>query len=72
MFDTLASEIAGKVVYLIFTIPITLVLGMILDPEINVTLEGLCFFRYSAWISLGFAFHLGLLDCDPGFLVNQG
>jgi len=54
MFDTLASEIAGKVVYLIFTIPVTLLLGFVLRPEINVTLEGFVLFV----IALGLAWAL--------------
>ncbi len=33
IFDTLASEVAGKVVYLIFIIPITVLLGLVLKPE---------------------------------------
>ena len=37
VFDALASEIAGKVVYMVFIVPVTLILGWILRPEIQVT-----------------------------------
>jgi ABC-2 type transport system permease protein len=35
VFDAIASEIAGKVVYMVFIIPITLMLGWLLHPEIH-------------------------------------
>lgn len=37
IFDTLASEIAGKVVYLLFVIPMTAVLALLLRPEMTLT-----------------------------------
>jgi ABC-2 type transport system permease protein len=37
IFDALAQEIAGKVVYMIFILPFVLVLGLVLRPEIHVT-----------------------------------
>jgi ABC-2 type transport system permease protein len=54
MFDALASEIAGKVVYLIFTIPITLILGLVLRPELDVTLKECILFG----LALGLAWAL--------------
>jgi ABC-2 type transport system permease protein len=43
-FDALASEMAGKVVYLTFDIPIVLILALILKPELQPTwLEVLAF-----------------------------
>jgi ABC-2 type transport system permease protein len=36
-YDTLSSEMAGKVVYMIFDLPIVLVLALILRPEMYVT-----------------------------------
>jgi ABC-2 type transport system permease protein len=36
-FDALASELAGKVVYLSFILPITILLGWILKPDISLT-----------------------------------
>jgi len=44
VFDALASEIAGKVVYMLFVIPVTAILALILRPELHVTLQnGLAF-----------------------------
>jgi ABC-2 type transport system permease protein len=37
IFDAVASEIAGKVVYMAFILPVTLVLGWVLKPEISVS-----------------------------------
>lgn len=36
-FDTLSSELAGKVVYLAFDIPIVIILALLLKPELNPT-----------------------------------
>ena len=36
-FDAISSEIAGKVVYLLFDIPIVVVLALILKPELHLT-----------------------------------
>jgi len=44
VFDTLSSEVAGKVVYMIFDIPIVLGLALVLRPEMSVTwANGLAF-----------------------------
>lgn len=44
LYDALASEFAGKVVYLIFVVPIVVILGFILKPEMDLTLvNGLAF-----------------------------
>ncbi|MHB1319601.1 MAG: ABC transporter permease [Anaerolineae bacterium] len=44
VFDTLSSEVAGKVVYMLFVIPITAVLALALRPEAHVTVaNGLLF-----------------------------
>ena len=44
VYDGLASEVAGKVVYMAFVIPATAVLALILQPEWHVTAEnGLAF-----------------------------
>jgi ABC-2 type transport system permease protein len=43
-FDTLSSEVAGKVVYMLFVVPITAVLALVLRPELHLTLrQGLAF-----------------------------
>jgi ABC-2 type transport system permease protein len=44
IFDALASEIAGRVVFMIFVIPVTAILALILRPELHVTVSnGLAF-----------------------------
>ena len=37
IFDALAQEIAGKIVYMLFILPVTLILGLVLRPEIHIT-----------------------------------
>jgi ABC-2 type transport system permease protein len=44
IFDTLASEFAGKVVYMSFVIPVTAVLALLLQPTWNLTVEGALLF----------------------------
>ena len=39
VYDALASEAAGKVVAMAFAVPVVVVLGLILKPELHVTLE---------------------------------
>lgn len=36
IFDTLSSEIAGKVVYMLFVIPLTALLALLLRPELHI------------------------------------
>ncbi len=44
LYNTLASEVAGKVVYMVFVIPITALLAFVLHPEIHMTWQnGLLF-----------------------------
>jgi ABC-2 type transport system permease protein len=44
VYDTLATEVAGKVVTMAFVIPVTAVLALVLRPELHVTLQnGLAF-----------------------------
>jgi ABC-2 type transport system permease protein len=64
IFDVLTTEIAGKVVYMIFVIPVTAILALILRPEIHLTLSNvtafipaLCFawalrFFWGYWLAL--------------------
>ncbi|PKO00916.1 MAG: hypothetical protein CVU42_02030 [Chloroflexi bacterium HGW-Chloroflexi-4] len=44
LYDALSSEIAGKVVYLVFVVPILVILAFVLKPELDLTLiNGLSF-----------------------------
>jgi len=57
IFDALAQEFAGKVVFMAFIGPVVLILGLLLKPDINLTLEkGLQFL-----LSLGMAWVLRFL-----------
>jgi len=52
LYNILSSEAAGKIVYLIFVIPIVAVLALVLKPELSVTLPGAGWFVLSlvlAW-----------------------
>jgi ABC-2 type transport system permease protein len=52
IFDALSSEIAGKVVYLVFDVPVVILLALILHPELQLTLiNGLAFIPalFLAW-----------------------
>lgn len=40
LYNTLAQEMAGKVVYMIFVVPVTVVLALVLRPEWTITWEG--------------------------------
>jgi ABC-2 type transport system permease protein len=44
VFDALASELAGKVVYMAFVIPITGLLALVLRPELSITPANLAAF----------------------------
>lgn len=45
LYHVLASEVAGKIVYLLFTVPFVLLLALILHPQFNLSLlNGLLFF----------------------------
>jgi ABC-2 type transport system permease protein len=44
LYEALATEVAGKVVYMAFTIPVAVILALVLRPELHVTLwNGLAF-----------------------------
>jgi len=44
IFDTLSTEVAGKVVYMAFVVPVVAVLALVLHPELDVSLrDGLAF-----------------------------
>ena len=43
-YDTLSSEMAGKVVYMIFDLPIVLVLALVMRPEMHASLRDLLAF----------------------------
>lgn len=64
IFDTLASEVAGKVVFMSFVIPVTAMLAFFLQPTLDITIGGVALFVVSlalAWVLRflwGYAFAL--------------
>ena len=53
LYNTLATEIAGKVVYMTFTIPVTVLLAVLLRPELHTTLTHVLVFvpaLVGAWL----------------------
>ena len=59
IFDALASEIAGKVVCLIFIVPTTVVLGLVLRPGIKFSLDSLLMFFLALGMAWGLRFFWG-------------
>jgi ABC-2 type transport system permease protein len=58
-YDTLSSELAGKVVYMIFDAPIVLVLALLLRPELNTTGRDLLAFIPALLMAWGLRFFWG-------------
>jgi ABC-2 type transport system permease protein len=53
VYNTLATEVAGKVVMMSFVVPVTLGLGLLLRPELSLTLTGVAAFILAlmlAWL----------------------
>ena len=68
-YQVLSSEFAGKFVYLIFTVPLTILLGIILKPAFDVFLPAGFLFSVVIVSGLGAAIFVGLLAGTFGFLV---
>ncbi len=56
-YPTLADEVAGKVVYLLFVVPVTAILAVLLKPELNASLAQIAAFV----LALGLAWALRFL-----------
>lgn len=59
IFDAVASEIAGKVVYMVFVVPVTLILGFVLHPELSITWRSASFFGLALILAWGIRFFWG-------------
>ncbi|MBN1873953.1 MAG: ABC-2 family transporter protein [Anaerolineae bacterium] len=59
VFDTLSTEVAGKVVYMLFVIPVTAVLALILRPELHVTPTSSLYFILSLVLAWALRFFWG-------------
>lgn len=59
VFEAIASEIAGKVVYMVLIIPVTLTLGWILKPELQVSLVSGLWFGLATLLAWGLRFVWG-------------
>jgi len=60
ILDAISSEIAGKVVYMVFDIPVVLVLGIILRPEFHMTAAQFGYFLPALGMAWGLRFFWGL------------
>ena len=60
IFQIISSEIAGKVVFLVFTIPVALVLGLLLRPEISFTATNLLIFFPTLLLAWALRFFWGI------------
>ena len=68
LYDALASEVAGKVVFMAFALPVAAILALVLRPELHVTLAERPGLRPGAGAGLGAALLLGLLAGAAGLL----
>jgi len=59
VFDALASEVAGKFVFLVFDVPILVVLAFILKPELTFTFEKSLLFILALLLAWGLRFLWG-------------
>ncbi len=59
VFDVLASEVAGKVVYMIFVVPITAILALLLRPELHLTMDQVLAFLPALVMAWGVRFLWG-------------
>lgn len=59
VFDAVASEIAGKVVYMTFVIPVTAVLALLLRPELSPTVGQIGLFLLAVVLAWGLRFFTG-------------
>lgn len=59
IYDALASEFAGKVVYLIFDIPVLILLAVLLKPEFNFGLQEVFLFIPALILAWGLRFFWG-------------
>ncbi len=59
VYDALASEIAGKVVFMTFATPLTAVLALLLRPELSVTLPNGLIFLLALVLAWGLRFFWG-------------
>lgn len=59
IYHALASEVAGKVVYLTFVIPVVAVLALLLHPEAQVTLQGALLFLPALGLAWALRFFWG-------------
>ncbi|HEX2906343.1 MAG TPA: ABC-2 family transporter protein, partial [Phototrophicaceae bacterium] len=51
IYNTIAQEIAGKVVYMVFVIPVTALLALLLQPELTPTLAQVGLFLVAVFLA---------------------
>ena len=68
LYNALASEVAGKVVMMAFVVPVSIVLAIVLRPELNATPAQVRALRRGIDRRVVIALLLGLMAGMPGFL----
>lgn len=71
IYNTIASEIAGKVVYMTFVIPVTLLLALLLRPEFSASLVQIGLFLVSLVLAWALRFFWGYWLALLAFWVTQ-
>ncbi len=71
VFDAIASEIAGKVVYMTFVIPVTVVLALILRPTLSTTVGNVALFVVALGLAWALRFFLGYAQALLSFWFTR-
>lgn len=70
-WQVLASEMAGKVVYLLFVVPVTLVLALVLQPALQTTAFHVLWFFVSLTLAWALRFMWGYWIASLAFWTNR-
>ncbi len=71
LYNALASEIAGKVVYMVFVVPITGALALVLRPEIDLTVANCLAFLPALLLAWGLRFFWGYWLASLAFWATR-
>ena len=71
LYNALASEIAGKVVYMVFVVPITALLALVLRPEFHLTLGNCLVFVPALLLAWGLRFFWGYFLASLAFWATR-
>jgi ABC-2 type transport system permease protein len=71
LFNALSSELAGKVVYMVFVVPITALLALVLRPELHLTVANLLAFIPALLLAWGLRFFWGYWLASLAFWATR-